>query len=253
MTRSEVRTAEAWRSYDRAVWIVALLGLLALILLWWRGYGPDQAGCCAAPVIATPVAVQPAAPASAIAPLPAPAPVPPAAPASPPAPAPTAAAAPPPAPAIATAPEPPRVAAAAPAPEPTKAGPPKVASAQPAAAAVAAPAVDCTKLRDGVSVRFATGSAALSSAARATLDTLLGCLNDGRFEIAGHTDSVGDAAFNQWLSEERANAVLTYLKSKGVDAARLVAVGYGQTKPVADNATAEGRAKNRRITFSRLP
>ena len=60
MTRPETRTPEAWREFDRAALIVAIAGLLALLLLWWSGYGPSQASCCAAPVVAVPVAPAPA-------------------------------------------------------------------------------------------------------------------------------------------------------------------------------------------------
>ncbi|WP_071058459.1 OmpA family protein [Pelistega sp. MC2] len=69
-------------------------------------------------------------------------------------------------------------------------------------------------------------------------------------EISGHTDNVGDAAANQKLSEERANAVRNYLVGKGVPADSLTAVGYGQDKPAYDNNTEEGRSKNRRIEFN---
>ena len=66
--------------------------------------------------------------------------------------------------------------------------------------------------------------------------------------VAGHTDSMGDADYNQQLSERRANAVRDFLvKERGIDAAKLVARGYGETQPVADNATAAGRAQNRRV------
>ncbi|NVJ66133.1 MAG: OmpA family protein [Gammaproteobacteria bacterium] len=66
-------------------------------------------------------------------------------------------------------------------------------------------------------------------------------------EIQGHTDSVGSASYNQGLSERRANSVVSYLVSNfGIDASRLSGVGYGETRPIADNATAEGRALNRR-------
>ena len=174
MTRSEARTAGAWRGYDNAALIIALLGLLALLLLWWMGYGPNSAGCCAAPVVATSPAVQPMAPP----PVPALAPV------------------------AVPVPEPakvdmPAIAAVAPAPEPAKTEPPK------AAALPAVPAVDCSKLVDGVSVQFATGSAALSQEARVVLDRTLYCLKDGRYEVDGHTDNVGNSAANQKLSEAR--------------------------------------------------
>mgnify|MGYP000662237453 CR=1 FL=1 len=66
-------------------------------------------------------------------------------------------------------------------------------------------------------------------------------------EVAGHTDSVGTDAYNQKLSERRANAVRDYLSSKGVKASRLTARGYGESRPVASNDTKEGRAENRRV------
>jgi len=66
-------------------------------------------------------------------------------------------------------------------------------------------------------------------------------------EVAGHTDSVGSDAYNQGLSERRANAVKDYLTSQGVTATRLSAKGYGESQPVASNDTKEGRAENRRV------
>jgi OmpA-OmpF porin, OOP family len=71
-------------------------------------------------------------------------------------------------------------------------------------------------------------------------------------EIGGHTDSVGKAAYNQKLSERRADAVRQYLISKGVPASQMTSRGYGASKPIADNATDAGRAKNRRIEFTIL-
>jgi OmpA-OmpF porin, OOP family len=68
-----------------------------------------------------------------------------------------------------------------------------------------------------------------------------------RVEIAGHTDSMGQPAYNQALSERRARAVLEFLVAAGIDRDRLTARGYGQAEPVADNATEEGRARNRRV------
>jgi len=67
-----------------------------------------------------------------------------------------------------------------------------------------------------------------------------------KIEISGHTDNVGDDDANQKLSEARANAVRKYLLKKGIEPARVVAVGYGETKPIAYNDTKEGRQKNRR-------
>ncbi len=71
--------------------------------------------------------------------------------------------------------------------------------------------------------------------------------------IAGHTDSVGSAAHNQNLSLQRAESVATYLKSKKIPAARIEVIGFGETMPVADNSTAEGRAQNRRVELTLVP
>lgn len=73
-----------------------------------------------------------------------------------------------------------------------------------------------------------------------------------KIEIGGHTDNTGDKAKNKTLSLNRAKAVKDYLVSKGIDATRLTAVGYGDTVPVADNSTPEGRAQNRRTVFKVL-
>ena len=73
-----------------------------------------------------------------------------------------------------------------------------------------------------------------------------------RVQVEGHTDDIGGEAYNQRLSESRAKAVVAYLVSKGISADRLTAVGYGESRPIADNSTAEGRAKNRRTEFTVL-
>jgi OOP family OmpA-OmpF porin len=85
------------------------------------------------------------------------------------------------------------------------------------------------------------------------LDAGVEALNENpnvRVQVAGYTDSVGTDAYNQGLSERRANAVKDYLASHGVDASRLSAVGFGETNPVADNSTADGRAQNRRVELN---
>ena len=72
-------------------------------------------------------------------------------------------------------------------------------------------------------------------------------------ELTGHTDSTGSAAYNQTLSEQRAATVATYLNTRGIDRQRILAFGRGLTQPVADNATAEGRALNRRVEIRLSP
>jgi outer membrane protein OmpA-like peptidoglycan-associated protein len=75
---------------------------------------------------------------------------------------------------------------------------------------------------------------------------------DVKVEIAGHTDWTGSDAYNLKLSNARADAVMQYLISKGVKADNLTARGYGETQPIADNNTDEGRAKNRRVELRRI-
>jgi len=70
---------------------------------------------------------------------------------------------------------------------------------------------------------------------------------DLKVSVEGHTDSIGSVAYNQRLSERRANTVRDYMVSQGIDAARITTRGYGKTKPIASNDTAEGRAENRRV------
>ena len=65
--------------------------------------------------------------------------------------------------------------------------------------------------------------------------------------ISGHTDSTGDANYNEKLSQRRADAVKEAIIQEGVEAERLQSKGYGETRPIADNATKEGRAQNRRV------
>ena len=67
--------------------------------------------------------------------------------------------------------------------------------------------------------------------------------------MQGHTDSTGSARHNQGLSERRAASVRDYLMAQGVSATQLTARGFGETQPIASNATAEGRAKNRRVVM----
>ena len=71
-----------------------------------------------------------------------------------------------------------------------------------------------------------------------------------KVQIDGHTDDQGNDEYNKNLSDERAASVKAYLVSKGIGEARLSSAGYGETKPVADNNTAAGRAKNRRVEMT---
>lgn len=101
------------------------------------------------------------------------------------------------------------------------------------------------------SVLFASGKADLLPAAQAKLNEVATALSnqdpDSKIVIEGHTDSRGDAALNQELSQRRAQTVADYLVSRGIDKSRVSAVGLGPSRAVADNASAEGRANNRRV------
>jgi len=97
---------------------------------------------------------------------------------------------------------------------------------------------------------FSMGSSRLSSKSFKSLNEVVKILKDNpsyKMDIEGNTDNTGKPGKNQDLSESRATAVATYIQSKDVNAARLAATGNGQDKPVADNKTAGGRAKNRRV------
>ena len=101
-------------------------------------------------------------------------------------------------------------------------------------------------------VTFATGSADLDAADMKMFDAIAPCLGNGKYEVGGHTDSTAGDDVNIPLSQRRAEAVRNYLVTKaGVPAANLTAVGYGSANPVADNATEEGKARNRRIEFDK--
>jgi outer membrane protein OmpA-like peptidoglycan-associated protein len=99
-------------------------------------------------------------------------------------------------------------------------------------------------------VLFDTGRAELKAGAFSTADRLATFLRQNperTVAIEGHTDSVGSDSFNQSLSERRAQAVRVALTSRGIDSGRVTAAGMGEAKPVANNATAEGRQRNRRM------
>lgn len=97
---------------------------------------------------------------------------------------------------------------------------------------------------------FATGSSQLLPGAGEKLDEVVNAANqfpDIRLDVTGYTDNVGDAQSNLKLSQDRADAVKAYLVNKGVAADRISTKGFGENNPIADNATSEGRAKNRRV------
>jgi len=100
-------------------------------------------------------------------------------------------------------------------------------------------------------ILFESGKADLKPELRENLSAigaiLQSLLTESHVIIEGHTDNVGGAAPNKKLSEQRASAVMQYLIERGIDKKRLKSVGYGLEKPVADNKTEEGRAKNRRV------
>lgn len=107
---------------------------------------------------------------------------------------------------------------------------------------------------EGTQINFVTGSANISSDSEALLERLTGialaCINENVvLEIGGHTDDRGDEDRNLALSEERAAAVLAFMAERGVPETGLVATGFGESQPISDNETSEGRAANRRISF----
>lgn len=102
-------------------------------------------------------------------------------------------------------------------------------------------------------ITFLFGSDEISPEGTAILDEVISVLTEHtNFDVAieGHTDSVGNDTLNQELSQRRAESVLSYLTSNGIQSTRLSASGFGEALPIADNDTAEGRAINRRIEFA---
>ena len=155
------------------------------------------------------------------------------------------AAAPAPAPAPAMAPPPAAPAPAAPAPAPA------ARPAAPAPAPAPAPAAPTSeKVTFAADAFFDFNKAVLKPEGKAKLDDLAGKLKGITLEViiaVGHTDSVGSDAYNQKLSVKRSESVKAYLVSKGIEANRIYTEGKGEKQPTADNKTAEGRAKNRRV------
>ena len=126
-----------------------------------------------------------------------------------------------------------------------------VAKAAPApAAAPAAAAAAASKVTYAADAFFDFGKSVLKPEGKAKLDDLVSKVKNISLEVViavGHTDAVGTDAYNQKLSVARSEAVKAYLVSKGIDKNRIYTEGKGETSPVADNKTKEGRAKNRRV------
>ena len=137
------------------------------------------------------------------------------------------------------------LAAAAPAPAPAPAATPA-----PAPTPAPPPPVAAQKVTYAADAFFDFDKSVLKAEGRAKLDDLVSKIQGINLEViiaVGHTDSVGSDAYNQRLSVRRAEAVKAYLVSKGIERNRIYTEGKGEKQPVADNRTAEGRAKNRRV------
>ena len=121
--------------------------------------------------------------------------------------------------------------------------------APPAAPVVVAPPA-ATKVTYAADAFFDFDKSVLKPEGKAKLDDLIGKIKDINLEViiaVGHTDAVGSDAYNQKLSVRRSESVKAYLVSKGIEKNRVYTEGKGEKQPVADNKTAEGRAKNRRV------
>ena len=113
-----------------------------------------------------------------------------------------------------------------------------------------APQTEVITLSDAGNVLFDFDKSDLTPEAKAQLDTLMDKLRNAdvvSIKVIGHTDSKGSDAYNQALSERRASSVAAYLLSQGLAPNKLTSEGRGESEPVADNATDEGRAENRRV------
>ncbi len=107
---------------------------------------------------------------------------------------------------------------------------------------------DLNQLKKGI--EFESGSAKLTKKSYGTLDDIIKLMKkieSANLEVQGHTDNTGSAEGNKKLSQDRAQAVVDYFVKNGIESDRVRAVGYGQDKPIADNKTKQGRAKNRRV------
>ncbi|MBB2149328.1 OmpA family protein [Pedobacter gandavensis] len=111
------------------------------------------------------------------------------------------------------------------------------------------------KFTFGSEVLFPTNSSYLSEAAKKRITAVANVIKDEQANnilIEGHSDKTGTATYNKWLSEKRAASVKNFLVSQGIPANKIKTAGLGDTKPVADNKTPEGRLKNRRVEINLL-
>ena len=145
-------------------------------------------------------------------------------------------------------PPPPPPPPAPPKPTPPPPPPPPPPAPPPPPPPPPAPKVERTIILDDVLFDFDKSN--VKPEAAAILDRLVAFMNenkDKRADLSGHTDNVGTDKYNQALSERRGAAVKDYVVKKGVDGSRISGQGFGESKPIADNKTKEGRAKNRRV------
>lgn len=126
------------------------------------------------------------------------------------------------------------------------------------------PGAQVERVDDGIVVTFDESSGVyfdtnkfnINSASQSTLNKLIGIFKeypDTNLLVVGHTDSVGADDYNMTLSKNRAYAVTNYLTQKGINQSRLTTNWFGESQPMHDNSTAEGRAKNRRVNIAILP
>ncbi len=104
-------------------------------------------------------------------------------------------------------------------------------------------------------IQFDTGKATIRAESQPTIDQVVKLMTDNpklKLRVEGHTDDVGAAKDNQLLSEQRAGAVREALINAGIEATRLSAAGFGESRPIGDNTTEEGRAKNRRVELVKM-
>ncbi|GHU33520.1 hypothetical protein AGMMS50256_25580 [Betaproteobacteria bacterium] len=105
-------------------------------------------------------------------------------------------------------------------------------------------------------INFDTGLATIKPESKDVIDEIVTALKSKpqlKVKLEGHTDNVGNAAANKKLSDDRANAVMNAISAKGIDKTRLSAEGFGLDKPIADNDSEAGRAKNRRVELVKMP